>query len=294
MRDSVQDVTAEITTLASTGFLRRHREEQTAGAPPTHPSPMCGGKNRTQASFAQCHQGGLNQKIKFCLFSWFKKLKWKLILPCSQRCQTHSTKKVVLTNSVIFSQPCGLHTQDVFVYVAVPCTTDVRSSKTATPGAWLHSTSTTDWLWFCHPQNGQMLPAAHWLNISDAVMAWSWTSFTFGSSSWKVYECMVTKCMIRPLLKLKKKKRESKREWEKERKKENEREREGRKEGGKERRKGGKEVRKKEKKEGKEGKEGEEGRTEKRKEGRKGGKEGREKGNRGPNKKRGMKEVYRQ
>ena len=34
MRDSVQDITAEITALASTGFLRRDMEQRAARAPP--------------------------------------------------------------------------------------------------------------------------------------------------------------------------------------------------------------------------------------------------------------------
>ena len=46
MRDSVQDITAEITALASTGFLRRDTEQQAARAPSDHSFPLGGGKKQ--------------------------------------------------------------------------------------------------------------------------------------------------------------------------------------------------------------------------------------------------------
>lgn len=57
------------------------------------------------------------------------------------------------------------------------------------------------------------LPAAHWLNKRNVMMAWSLTSFSFGNSEWEAYENMVSKCMI---LLLKLKERETARQHEKE------------------------------------------------------------------------------
>lgn len=54
-------------------------------------------------------------------------------------------------------RPVLTYTKGVCAYVGVLCTTDVRSSKIAVPGACLRPTSTTDGFWFCHLQNGRYL-----------------------------------------------------------------------------------------------------------------------------------------